>query len=126
MSGWNGRRFAWRDELEPIAGKYYSIADLDAMTTAILREDARRETCPTCGVRGERAGLSFGCDNGHAWKSGEGERRGVKGDNAVLLDDHLQARRSREVYSPTGDVDPSVVSGNFHRSHRDGHRTARD
>jgi hypothetical protein len=113
----------------------YSPADLDRMATALLEDDMRAELCRECDHRGVefgdpiplviyRDGVDTGlralavcyiCENGHTWHSGEGKARGRGGENAILLADHMEHRRSHEL-AFVDDID-TVTPGMFHRPH---------
>lgn len=68
----------------------------------------------------------FECDKGHRWFAGEGERRNWDGPNSVLMEEHLQHRRRREIYVQSeeamGKPEPSIVSGIYNRVHKDGRK----
>lgn len=68
----------------------------------------------------------YECDEGHRWFAGEGERRNWDGPNSVLMEEHLQHRRRREIYTESDDAmgvpDPSIVSGLYHRTHPQGRK----
>lgn len=68
----------------------------------------------------------FVCEKGHRWFAGEGERRNWDGPNSVLMEEHLQHRRRREIYVQSdeamGKPDPSIASGIYNRVHKDGRK----
>jgi hypothetical protein len=68
----------------------------------------------------------FQCDKGHRWFAGEGERRNWDGPNSVLMEEHLNHRRRREIYVQSeeamGKPEPSIVSGIYNRVHKDGRK----
>lgn len=123
-----------------------SRAELEAQADALLAEHAREEVCRECGADGhatgetaalqvydreERAvfrdGLPFrllsteyACGSGHVWYTGEGRARGIDGEHAILFEDHLRHRRSREILAESGTVDPGIVSGLYNRAHPEG------
>lgn len=128
-------------EIDP--NKQYTPSQLDAIASAILREDSKAEMCPECGERGEGTGivksveegiedqsgneltLSFEeylCDSGHLWFAGEGKERGIGGDNPILFEEHFQSRKRREIYTAQGTPDPSIVSGMYNRVHPQGRK----
>lgn len=68
----------------------------------------------------------FVCEKGHRWFAGEGERRNWDGPNSVLMEEHMQHRRRREIYVQSeeamGKPEPSIVSGIYNRVHKDGRK----
>jgi hypothetical protein len=68
----------------------------------------------------------YECEKGHRWFAGEGERRNWDGPNSVLMEEHLQHRRRREIYvmseEAMGKPDPSISQGIYNRSHKDGRK----
>jgi hypothetical protein len=127
--------------LEP--GKQYRGSQLEAMADQLLREDARMEVCRQCDGRGEETGVvevvpqeatdaqgnplvlefkQLGCEKGHTWWPGEGQVRGIGGDNPILFEEHLAARRRREIYTTAGTPDPEIVSGIYNRVHPQGRK----
>lgn len=68
----------------------------------------------------------YECEKGHRWFAGEGERRNWDGPNSVLMEEHLQHRRRREIYTESDDAmgvpDPSIISGLYHRTHPQGRK----
>lgn len=128
-------------EIEP--NKKYTSSELDAIASAILREDSKSEYCRDCGQVGTETGntasvaegltddagnelvLAFDelkCDNGHIWSPGEGKPRGIDGDNPILFEEHFQSRKRREIYTAQGTPDPSIVSGMYNRVHPQGRK----
>lgn len=128
-------------EIDPT--KHYTPSQLDAIASAILREDSKTEMCPECGGRGKKIGFTesvpekvfdeagnelvlsfeeFLCDNGHQWFAGEGKERGIGGDNPILFEEHFQSRKRREIYTAQGTPDPSIVSGMYNRTHPNGRK----
>lgn len=128
-------------EIDP--NKQYTPSQLDAIATAWLREDSKKEMCPECGSRGDATGFSktieegiedeegnmlalsfdeFLCEKGHNWFAGEGKARGVGGDNPILFEEHFQSRKRREIYTAQGTPDPSIVSGMYNRVHPNGRK----
>lgn len=130
-------------------GQKYSKAQLSGKADLWLREDARSELCRECGERGDETGylkampqhstegeplkdkegkhlsLEFPeikCDNGHSWFQGEGQARGIGGDNPILFEEHFQSRRRREIYTTVGTPDPSIVQGIYNRTHPAGRK----
>lgn len=136
----------WKDEevsTEIDPNKQYTIGELDAIASAILREDVKSEMCPDCGERGEATGESksvaediadksgnelvlkfdeYQCSNEHHWFPGEGKERGIQGDNPILFEEHFQSRKRREIYTAQGTPDPSIVSGMYNRVHPQGRK----
>lgn len=62
------------------------------------------------------------CPESHIWMEGEGKAKGFKGDNPVLLEEHIIARKRREIHSATGEIDPNIVSGSYNKTHPNGRR----
>jgi hypothetical protein len=136
----------WKEEVvstEIDPDKKYTPSELDAIASAILREDVKSEMCPECGERGEPTGATesvaesiedssgnelvlqfdeYGCSNDHHWFPGEGKERGIQGDNPILFEEHFQSRKRREIYTAQGTPDPSIVSGIYNRSHPNGRK----
>lgn len=136
----------WRKPEEApdyVEGKQYTNSQLQAMADELLRDDARSELCRDCGERGEETGnvarleqdamdkqghrlvLEFPeieCSNGHVWYQGEGQARGIGGDNPILFEEHFQSRRRREIYTSLGTPDPSIVAGIYNRTHPQGRK----
>lgn len=135
-----------RDEevsTEIVPGKKYTPGQLDEIASAILREDTRSELCRECGETGRSTGDTesvqegltdgegneltlkfeeFECDNGHNWFPGEGQLKGIGGDNPILFEEHFQSRKRREIYTAQGTPDPSIVSGIYNRVHPQGRK----
>lgn len=128
---------------EIVPGQRYTPGQLDAIASQILREDSHSELCRTCGEPGTETGasesvtegiedkqgheltLKFGeykCDNGHCWYPGEGQLKGIGGDNPILFEEHFQSRKRREIYTAQGTPDPSIVSGMYNRVHPQGRK----
>jgi len=102
---------SWRkkDEyIEYVEGKTYTKAELDRIATQMLREDANRIPEHTC----------------ESPESGECKckRRGVGGDNPILFDSHMYARKRREIMVNSGTPDPSIVQGSYNRTHPQGRK----
>lgn len=123
--------------------KTYRGGMLEAMADQLLREDARQEVCRECGARGSETGLveqtpqeatdaqgnalvlefkQLGCDAGHTWWQGEGQVRGIGGESPILFEEHIAARRRREIYTTQGTPDPEIVSGMYNRVHPQGRK----
>lgn len=137
----------WRDK-EPVStvlepGVTYSPSHLDAVADVLLREDARTELCRECGTRGaptgevnlleqevqDKAGnqlvIEFAelkCDENHVWFEGEGKVKGIGGDDPILFEEHIYSRRRREIYNSIGVPDPSIVQGQYNRTHPQGRK----
>lgn len=137
----------WRREQEEtpdyVEGEHYTNRQMELMADAILRGDARSEICRECRCRGEVTGEvqsvsqdikddsghelyiefpEYGCTNGHTWFQGEGEARGIGGDDPILFEEHLQSRRRREIFPTNGTPDPSIVAGIYNRVHPQGRK----
>lgn len=128
---------------EYVEGKKYTNRQKELMADAWLREDARSEMCRICGGRGEETGKvkemaegitddagnelklkfpEYACETGHAWFQGEGEARGIGGDNPILFEEHLHSRKRREIFPANGTPDPSIVAGIYNRIHPQGRK----
>lgn len=128
-------------EIDP--NKKYTPSELDAIASAILREDSKTEYCRECGSIGKETGKTssvaeglldeqgnelvlkfdeYECDQGHTWSPGEGKPRGIDGDNPILFEEHFQSRKRREIYTAQGTPDPSIVSGMYNRVHPQGRK----
>lgn len=136
----------WRkDEVAPdyVEGRDYTNREKELMADALLREDARSELCRVCHKSGSVTGNSetvaqeavdgeghtlilefqeYGCEDGHTWYQGEGEARGIGGDNPILFEEHLANRRRREILPANGVPDPSIVAGIYNRTHPQGRK----
>lgn len=95
MAGWH-RRF-WKEpdledfnESKAIAGKY-TAREMERYADGLLKNEAQAIDPDT------------------------GKKRGWKGENQVLTEDHLYARRRREIIVESGTPDPSLVSGFYWR-----------
>lgn len=141
-----GDRKLWRkDEVAPeyVEGRKYTNREKELMADALLRDDARSEVCRICKLAGAETGRvetmvqkptdgeghplslefpEYGCDNGHTWFQGEGEARGIGGDNPILFEEHLANRRRREILPANGVPDPSIVAGIYNRTHPQGRK----
>jgi hypothetical protein len=51
-----------------------------------------------------------------------GKERGIGGEDPILFEEHLYARKRREIYPESGTPDPSLVSGIYYRSHPEGRK----
>lgn len=134
---------------EFIEGKEYTAHQMELMADVLLREDSRTEVCRECKSRGEETGHieliqqfdedglalmdntgallfldfpEFGCANKHKWFQGEGEARGIGGENPILFEEHLHSRRRREIFPVGGTPDPAIVAGIYNRSHPQGRK----
>ncbi len=102
MGGWNLRRkkpdyIEWDAEKAEAGG--YTKSELEIIADQMLK------------------------DHGNEIDPDTGKKRGLtKGDNPVLLYDHLRQRRRREILSNSGSVDPSAVSGLYWRADPKGRR----
>jgi hypothetical protein len=139
------RMFRKQEEVstEIVPGEHYTPGQLDAIASAILREDSKTELCRECGQpgiptgetktiqegisdeKGNELALEFAevsCDDGHSWFPGEGQLKGIGGDNPILFEEHFQQRKRREIYTTQGTPDPSIVSGMYNRVHPQGRK----
>jgi hypothetical protein len=128
-------------EIDP--DKQYTPGQLDEIASAILREDSKKELCRECGQPGDPTGDSesvpegledqkgnqlalkfeeYECPDGHIWYPGEGQLKGIGGDNPILFEEHFQSRKRREIYTAQGTPDPSIVSGMYNRVHPNGRK----
>lgn len=128
-------------EIDP--DKNYTPSQLDDIASAILREDSKAELCRECGSAGQTTGFTesvpegiedesgneltltfdeYLCPNGHSWFPGEGQLKGIGGDNPILFEEHFQSRKRREIYTAQGTPDPSIVSGMYNRVHPQGRK----
>lgn len=128
---------------EIVKGKHYTPTQLDEIASQLLRDDSKTELCRDCGESGLATGftesvpegitdqegneltLSFEeylCPNGHSWFPGEGQLKGIGGDNPILFEEHFQSRKRREIYTAQGTPDPSIVSGMYNRTHPQGRK----
>ena len=80
----------------------YTASELDLMADEILRAHARAINLDT------------------------GKPNGIKGDNPVLFEEHLYARKRREIYNQNGTPDPSINEGMFWRTHPQGRKVNND
>jgi hypothetical protein len=130
-------------------GKSYTKGELNAISDAILREHSRTELCRECDGEGRETGniiqkeqrkdgkllvnengqplvlefKEYKCDDaGHTWYEGEGRVRGIGGDDPILFEEHFQSRRRREIYTSLGTPDPSIVQGQYNRTHPQGRK----
>lgn len=144
---WRKQQEEVSTEIDP--NETYTKSHLNAVADAILREDSRSELCRTCGERGVETGFvksepqydenkkplkdergihlhiefpEISCPQGHNWFQGEGQARGIGGENPILFEEHFQSRRKREIFTQEGVPDPSIVSGLYNRSHPQGRR----
>jgi hypothetical protein len=135
----------WKNE-EPATpeiedGVHYSKRELEGKADAWLRRDARSELCRECMEQGEETGgvqnvdqglvdgkqlvlafKEYRCSNDHTWYEGEGKTRGIRGDNPILFEEHIQSRKRREIYTTQGVPDPNIVSGIYNRMHPQGRK----
>ena len=122
----------------------YSNRDLEEIAEQLLRDDSKIEICRHCGKDGIPTGVTrpqvqkdtldgegnplvlefteHECDNGHKWWDGEGRTKGIGGDNPILFDEHIYARKKREIYCKAGKPDPNIVSGIYNRQHPQGRK----
>lgn len=145
--GADRKKNMWKRDEEEVPvfeeGKAYTNRQIELMTDALLRDDARSEVCKDCGSRGTATGTvrssvqdirdqegnelsidfpEYRCSNDHSWYQGEGEARGIAGNNPILFEEHLQSRRRREIYPKNGTPDPEIVSGIYNRVHPQGRK----
>lgn len=128
-------------EIDP--KRKYTPGQLDEIASAILREDSKTELCRECGKPGNPTGESasvhegvadqngneltlkfdeYLCPEGHVWYPGEGQLKGIGGENPILFEEHFQSRKRREIYTAQGTPDPSIVSGMYNRVHPNGRK----
>lgn len=136
----------WKEEEvtpEIEEGKKYTSSELNAKAEAWLRRDARTELCRECGGAGEETGdvdrveqpvaddagnalvIEFAelvCEKGHSWFPGEGQIKGIGGENPILFEEHFHSRRRREIYTALGTPDPSIQQGIYNRIHPQGRK----
>jgi hypothetical protein len=141
---WHNR---WNDYEEGLEyeedRKDYTNKQLNQLADDFLREDAKKEICRECGGEGTETGNhnpisqkiedeegneliidfpEYQCNDGHKWYQGEGKAKGIKGDNPILFEEHLQQRRRREIYNATGTPDPAIKAGIYNRTHPQGRK----
>lgn len=124
--------------------KHYTGSDLEEIADQLLRDDSKTEICRFCEEPGRPTGeievrvqddvldgegnplsINFAeheCQNGHRWWDGEGRAKGIGGDNPILFDEHVYARKKREIYCKAGMPDPSIVAGIYNRQHPQGRK----
>lgn len=51
-----------------------------------------------------------------------GKRRGIGGENPILFEEHIYARKRREIFCEQGVPDPSIVAGIYNRYHPKGRK----
>src|SRR4051794_19334255 len=110
-------------------GESYTNREKELMADKWLRDDARSEVCRECGGKGAATGAvqsyqqfaengdpledahggylflefpEYSCPKSHQWFQGEGEARGIGGDNPILFEEHLHSRRRREIFPANG------------------------
>ena len=76
----------------------YTPGELDLMADEILRAQSRSIDAET------------------------GRPKGIKGDAPILFEEHLYARKRREIYNQNGTPDPSINEGMFWRTHPQGRK----
>jgi len=89
------------------------------------RDDEGEITGPMTDARGRQLIVAFdelSCKESHTWYEGEGKAKGFKGDNQILFEEHIIARKRREIFCENGVPDPGIVSGLYNRTHKDGRR----
>lgn len=80
----------------------YTPGELDLMADEILRAQSRAIDIET------------------------GKPKGIKGDAPILFEEHLYARKRREIYNQNGTPDPSINEGMFWRTHPQGRKVNSD
>lgn len=100
----------------------YSSTELDELAEGWLDWSSMTETCPECGEvevaePGELPDIPT-CPQGHTWKRSATQRRGVGGDNAVLLSDHYKVRLQHEIYAPSGVIETPQRHVKRHQQYR--------
>lgn len=131
-------------------GRKYTNSEKEAIADALLREDANAELCPKCERHGNETGKvkhqpvkeketgnflkneegktvtlvvpEYQCEAKHKWYKSEGKSRGLKGDNPILFQEHLDQRKRREIHTKEGTPDPEIVSGIYNRVHPGGRK----
>lgn len=135
----------FRQEEEPIEyvdGDEYTNAQLEQLANQLLREHAKSEVCRDCGSQGAEQAVEakrqavcntsgqplvlgfkrYVCTKGHVWYQGEGQERGIGGQDPILFEEHFQSRRKREIYTSIGTPDPEIVQGLYNRTHPQGRK----
>ena len=51
-----------------------------------------------------------------------GKKRGLKGDNPILFEEHIYQRRRREILNQNGVPEPGLVQGLYWRTHPEGRK----
>lgn len=90
------------DNLVIEEAEHYTPGQLDLMADEILRAHARTLDPDT------------------------GKPNGIKGDAPILFEEHLYARKRREIYNQNGTPDPSINEGMFWRTHPQGRKVNND
>lgn len=141
---WHNRWNDYEEGLKYEEGRTdYTNKQLNQLADDFLREDAKKEICRECGEEGKETGNynpisqkiedaegheliidfpEYCCKNDHVWYQGEGKAKGIKGDDPILFEEHLQQRRRREIYNSTGTPDPSIKAGIYNRTHPQGRK----
>lgn len=86
------------DNLVIEENEHYTPGQLDLMADEILRAHAKSIDPET------------------------GKPNGIKGNAPVLFEEHLYARKRREIYNQNGTPDPSINEGMFWRTHPQGRK----
>lgn len=84
-------------EVENILAANPTQADLDRAAEIMLRADAKV-------------------------LDANGKPKGIRGDNPILFEEHLYARRRREIHNENGVPDPSIAQGMYFRTHPQGRK----
>lgn len=87
-----------REHIDYEEGQSYTDRELEQLADQFLREEARSVDPES------------------------GKPRGIGGENPILFDEHIYARRRREIFNSNGVPDPSLVSGLYHRTHPQGRK----
>ena len=99
MPGWKRRPF---DPGEPIEydpdKKDYTAKELERLADQLLRAHANSV-------------------NPHT-----GKKRGIKGEDPILFDQHLYERQKREILNENGVPEPKLIQGMYHRQHPEGRK----
>lgn len=93
---------AGKDTLVIEENNKYTGTELDLMADDILRAHSRATSPET------------------------GKPNGIKGDAPILFEEHIYARKRREIYNQNGVPEPSINEGMFWRPHPQGRKVNSD
>lgn len=91
----------------------------------VVKEQFNKEGNPLLDESGRQLKIKFPeyiCPNNHKWFKGEGRAKGIGGRNSILFEEHIIQRKRREIMNEAGVPDPSIVQGNYNKSHPQGRR----